>query len=655
MLSEHIEDGVWTTVGCPMKYKCNFHDLNGEGVKVAIIDSGIDCSHEMLQQVTAGICFELSAGNVLTSEDYRDTSGHGTAVASIIKKKAPDTELYAIKIFDQSLIVEQKILVESIRWAIDQNVDIINLSLGTTDVQVKQDLLDICKVATKKGIVIVAAEHNSAQESYPAYFPNVIGVKAGEIKGRYNYLFRRGESIECIAPGTTQRVLWAGGREHIVEGSSFAAPHITGIIALIRQAFPKANLNEIRHILEVNANREVQQEISPGRKIRLHTPQTPQSFDLNNIKRAAIYPYNKEMHSLVRFRELLNFEIVGIADPIAKGYVGKDAGEAIGIPPVDIRIQPRFQEILKEADTLILGYVDELSRITKKNVLRESIEKAIDANLNVFSFLSVYQKDLRDLIEKARKKNLWIYSPDIHQNDLLKALQSHDYPAVDVPVIGVFGTSAQQGKFTVQLVLKSKLIKEGYKVGQIGTEHHSQLFGMDVAFPTGYASPLQFPIQLHAPYLDFKMREVCANKKPDLMLVGAQSGSIPYDVQEPGNHTLTTLAFMLGTKPDANILVVNSVDDGEYIRDTMNTLKAITKGPVLCLAMSDKEKHIRAAYGRTLISPRQMSKEEIRKKLAYLENRFEIPAVEIVSEEGQQRMVDLIISYFANEQQGGDV
>ena len=66
--------------------------------------------------------------------------------------------------------------------------------------------------------------------------------------------------------------------------------------------------------------------------------------------------------------------------------------------------------------------------------------------------------------------------------------------------------------------------------------------------------------------------------------------------------------------------------------------------------MSDKEKHIRAAYGRTLISPRQMSEAEIREKLAYLEDRFEIPAVEIVSEVGQQRMVDLIIRYFADEQ-----
>ncbi len=635
-----------------MKYKCNFHDLNGEGVKIAIIDSGIDRSHKLLQHVNRGICFALSSGSIHTSQDYRDTSGHGTAVASIIQKKAPGAELYAVKIFDQSLIVEQKILIESICWAMDQKVDIIHLSLGTTDAQVKHRLLEVCKRATKKGIAIVAAEHNSGKESYPAYFSNVIGVKAGKLKGRYNYLFRAGESIECIAPGTTQRVLWAGGREHIVEGSSFAAPHITGIVALIKQAFPKAVLNEMRRILAANAVREARQKRPSGRGT-LSQPRRPkalQFFDPNKIKRAAIYPYNKEMHSLVRFRDLLMFDIVGIADPIAKGYVGKDAGEAIGIPPVGIRIQPRFREILKDADTLILGYVDELSRITKQDVLRESIKKAVNANLNVFSFLSVYQKRFKGLIEKARKKNLWIYSPDIHQNDLLKTLQPHHYSPVDVPVIGVFGTSAQQGKFTVQLALRSKLTKAGYKIGQIGTEHHAQLFGMDVAFPTGYASPVQFPLQLHIPYLDFKMREICANKKPDLMLVGAQSGSIPYDVHEHGNHTLSTLAFMLGTKPDANILVVNSVDDGEYIRDTLNALKAITKGPVLCLAMSDKEKHVRTAYGRTLISPRQMSKKEIDEKLAALENRFEIPAIEIVSEEGQQRMVDAITTYFADDQ-----
>ena len=630
-------------------YKCNFHDLTGEGVKVAMIDSGIDRSHRLLQHVDKGICFAVSSDGVRTSQDYRDTSGHGTAVASIIHKKAPDAALYAVKIFDDALVVDQKILMESICWAMDQNVDIINLSLGTTDAQIKRRLMEVCQRATEKGIAIVAAEHNAGQESYPAHFSNVIGVKAGTIKGRYDYLFRAGEPIECIAPGTAQRVLWAGGREHIVEGSSFAAPHIAGILALIKQAFPKADLDEMKRVLA--ANRAARQKRPSSRRTRAQPrrAKAPQAFDPTAIKRAAIYPYNKEMHSLVRFRDLLDFEIVGIADPVAKGYVGKDAGEAIGIPPVGIRIQPRFREVLKDADTLILGYVDELSRITKRDVLRESIKSAIDARLNVFSFLSVYQKRFNGLLEKARNKNRWLYSPDIHQNDLHKTLRPHRYPPVDVPVIGVFGTSAQQGKFTLQLALRSKLIRAGYKVGQIGTEHHAQLFGMDVAFPTGYASPLQFPLQVHVPYLDYKMREICAKKKPDLMLVGAQSGSIPYDVHEPGNHTLSTLAFMMGTKPDANILVVNGVDDGEYIRDTINALKAMTKGPVLCLAMSDKEKHIRTAYGRTLISPRQMSKGEIGETLAKLERQFEIPAIEIVSQKGQQRMVDAITSHFADE------
>ena len=79
-------------------YKCKFHDLTGEGVKVAMIDSGIDRSHRLLQHVDKGICFAVSSDGVRASQDYRDTSGHGTAVASIIRKKAPDAELYAVKI-----------------------------------------------------------------------------------------------------------------------------------------------------------------------------------------------------------------------------------------------------------------------------------------------------------------------------------------------------------------------------------------------------------------------------------------------------------------------------------------------------------------------------------------------------------------------------
>ena len=379
-------------------------------------------------------------------------------------------------------------------------------------------------------------------------------------------------------------------------------------------------------------------------------PKETRSYDW--IGKAALYPYNKEMHGFVRYLDQLAFEIVGIADPVGKGLVGKDAGEAVGIPPVGIRIAPRLPEALEGADTLVLGYVDELGRIAKRDVLRESIQTALDKGLHVFSFLPVPPTVYSDLYAKARDKKLKIVYPYISSGEVQNLLQKPpNYGPVDVPVLGVFGTSSQQGKFTVQLALRKNLLEMGYKIGQIGTEHQSELFGMDFAFPMGYASSLDLPLQVFVPYLDIKMREICRQKQPDIILVGSQSGTIPYDIEQHSTHSLPSIAFLLGTKPDVCVLVVNSIDPDEYIQDTMDAIRALGKAPTLLLAMSDKEKHIRAAYGRSWITPRQLSREEIDEKLCCLGDKFSLPAVEITSGEGQQMMMETVIQYFTAGQQ----
>jgi hypothetical protein len=170
---------------------------------------------------------------------------------------------------------------------------------------------------------------------------------------------------------------------------------------------------------------------------------------------------------------------------------------------------------------------------------------------------------------------------------------------------------------------------------------------MDLAFPMGYASPLEFPLQHYAPYLDRKTREICQRRRPEIVLVGSQSGTIPYDIHEQGTHSMPSIAFLMGTRPDACILVVNSIDPDGYIRDTLDAIRALGKAPTILLAMSDKEKHIRTAYGRSLVTPRQMSPEEIERRLRALEETFRLPAVEILSERGQQRMVETILRHFA--------
>lgn len=438
----------------------------------------------------------------------------------------------------------------------------------------------------------------------------------------------------------------------MVSGTSFAAPHVTGVVALIRQAHIGVPLEQVREMLQANALTGMPELLQNTRPHPVAVPEALASTsDFTWIQKAALYPFNKEMHALVRARDLLAFAITGIADPVGKGLVGKDAGKALGLPDVGVNIRPRLASVLKEADTLILGYVDQLGRIGRQDVLRTAIETALNHDCHVFSFLAVPQDTYGYLYDLADKKGLHLTYPLIALDDVQQALQAESaYGPVDVPVLGVFGTSSQQGKFTLQLILRRHFLRLGYTVGQIGTEHHAALFGMDLAFPMGYASNVSLPLQYYVPYLDYKLRQLNQQKRPDIILVGSQSGTIPYDVHEHRTHCLTSTAFLLGTKPDACILVVNSIDADEYIQDTIDGLRALAKAPTLLLAMSDQEKHIRAAYGRTFVKPRPMNSEEITRILHRLEDRFSLPAVSILSEEGQQRMVDTVVNHFAEEQ-----
>ena len=643
--------------------RISFSRLTGRNVKVAIVDSGIAESHPKVGVVAGGLALGTPPNGLAASGgDWTDCSGHGTACAGIVRRKAPDAEIYSVRIFDETLSTDCPSLVAALKWTVSKNMDVVNLSLGSTDVSHREDLRAVCRQAAKAGVVLVAAEHNAGKESYPAMFPEVIGVGGGWVHGAYGYYYRPGEAIECVARGNHQRVCWLNGSEIMIEGTSFAAAHIAGIVCLIREVFPGATVGKVREVLEVNALPEKPNLIAgvgpssprPAPRELDQASRSAKTSAFRWIRKAAIYPFNKEMHALVRYRDLLSFELVGVADPVGKGLVGKDAGEALGISSAGIRIQPRLASALRGADTLILGYVDQLSRIGKTDMLRDAVRLALDHGCHVFSFVSLSQEVYADLHDLAVRKGLRLSCPSVDYEEVRDALQSSpNYGPVDVPVVGVFGTSSQQGKFTLQLALRRRLLSLGYKVGQIGTEHHSALFGMDFAFPMGYASPLNLPIQWHVPYLDHKMRQICGQRRPDLILVGSQSGTIPYDVHEHGAQSMVSVSFLLGTKPDACILVVNSIDADRYVEDSMNAIRALAKAPTLLLAMSDKKKHVMAAYGRSWVAARQMRRAEIGARLAYLEDRFGLPAVEIASVQGQRIVAEEVLRYFASPVKAG--
>ena len=624
---------------------------NQDKVKIAIVDSGIEAFHAGVNGVDGGVRFHVGEdGGIERSNDYGDCVGHGTACAGIIRKKAPDALLYSVRIFDESLMADGQILIAAIQWCIDNQMDVVNLSLGTTDVTFKVSLLDICQKASEAGLVLVAAESNDGRESYPAVFEEVIGVTGGAIYEMDGFYYRKGQSIECVARGDEQRVCWLDGKHIMTSGTSFAAPHITGIVARLLKQSPNASIQNIRKLLQEKALKE-KVECETLTSSSHQSSQLIVKDDYSWIQKAALYPYNKEMHSLVRYRDMLGFELVGVGDPVGKGMVGKDAGEVIDESFANLRVSPNVRQAMANADTLILGYVDQLARIRKRDLLREYVQIALDEGRNVFCFQELDPAIYGDLYELADQKGLRLVYPHIQPAEVAQAIRGfRSLSPVDVPVLAVMGTSSQQGKFTLQMALRRQLIQAGYRVGQLGTEHHARLLGMDMAFPMGYASTLKMPLQSYVPYLDYKMREICQHKRPDIILTGSQSGTIPYDVMAHSTHTMSSLAFLLGVKPDACILVVNSIDAEAYVRDTIDGIRAVCKAPTLLLAMGDREKHVRMAYGRSMITPQKMSQSDIAGHLKRLEDTFQLPAVEILSDEGQQRIVDIVVEYFSTDQ-----
>ncbi|MEW6753252.1 MAG: S8 family serine peptidase [Candidatus Latescibacterota bacterium] len=704
----------------------DFTRLSGRGVRVAVVDSGICPDHPRIGPVAGGVRLRLDAGGGITaSGDWEDRAGHGTACAGIIHRKAPEAQLYAVALLDETLSADGRLLEAAVDWSVSAGMDVVNLSLGTTDVTQREGLEAACRRAVARGLILVAAEHNEGRVSYPAASAHTLGVTTGRFAGLHGYAYRPGQPSECVARGDPQRVCWYGPAQVFIGGTSLAAAHITGLVALIRQACPGARLEEVRALLAANAlseetgdgagglgarpappaagtasragrrvpgvspvsgheplsaraasgfgaagsreraARSLAEQPEPPASVAGAVSNAPQycgsaagpafAVPLGPIQRAALYPFNKEMHALVRGRDLLGFEIASVADPPGKGLVGRDAGEALGCAPLGLRIVPRLQAALEGVDTLVLGCVDELSRLARRDLLREAAAAAIARGIHVFSLQAVPQAEYADLHAAACEQRVGIAWPNLSPQAVLEAIHAAErLPAVDRPVLGVFGTSAQQGKFTAQLALRRHLLRGGYRLGQVGTEPHAALFGMDLTFPMGYASPLEIPLQWYAPYLDARLRALCHERRPDVIVVGSQSGTVPFDVHEPSTHTLASLAFLLGTAPDACVLAVNPSDPEDYVRDTLDGIRALCGAPVIALVASDLEQHFRPARGRMLRQARRLDPSEVAQRLAGLEARYGLPAVCAATPEGEERLVRVVVEHFRSAPEGGE-
>ena len=218
-----------------------FAGRTGNGVIVAVVDSGIHAGHPHVGGVKAGVCIVPG----LEKSDFTDRLGHGTAVAAAIREKAPAAELLAVKVFDRQLSTTADTLAVGIMWAADHGAHLINLSLGTANASRRQLLERTVEHATKRGSIVVSARESGETVWFPGSLPAVAGVLLDWECGRDELDARFDKAAATFRASGYPRPIPGVAPERNLSGISFAVANVTGFLARMLEGRREWGLREV--------------------------------------------------------------------------------------------------------------------------------------------------------------------------------------------------------------------------------------------------------------------------------------------------------------------------------------------------------------------------------------------------------------------------
>jgi len=244
----------------PITREWAYGGSTGTGTRVCVVDSGIDAAHPLVGSVTRAVKAEVkSKGSepVIEDDQAGDTCGHGTACAGIIRSIAPDCEIASVKVLGAGYKGSGRLLVAGLRWALEGEFDVINLSLSTSKSETAGLLREITDAAYFRSRVLVASAHNLSVDSYPWRFSSVISVGSHDGPDPLTYYYNPRPPVEFFARGVDVEVAWTDGGTIRSTGNSFATPHLSAVCALILAKHPELTPFQLKSVLYATARNVV--------------------------------------------------------------------------------------------------------------------------------------------------------------------------------------------------------------------------------------------------------------------------------------------------------------------------------------------------------------------------------------------------------------
>lgn len=207
-------------------------------VRIAVIDSGVHPGHPHIDAARLLPGIAITTDGRVEQGDTLDRIGHGTAVTAAIQDQAPQALCIPVRVFADALRTTARALVTAIDWAMEAKVDVVNLSLGTTNEAHRPALAAVADRAQAAGILLVAAQEADGIPCYPGSLPQVLGVTPDWDCPRGSWRMDQGvfhaSGHPRPIPGVPQR--------RNLHGVSFAVANMTGIAARLRSDQPSGSL-----------------------------------------------------------------------------------------------------------------------------------------------------------------------------------------------------------------------------------------------------------------------------------------------------------------------------------------------------------------------------------------------------------------------------
>lgn len=540
---------------------------------VIVIDSGYSPSNNEL--IVEGI--NLSGNGCRTN--IEDNIGHGTEIVNIIAKNSnkKDLKVFMIKTCDSYDGFNFDVFLDALTYIINNNMKckVINISLGIVTSNDYNYMLSLFDILKARNIVVISAFDNSGAISYPAALPNVIGVDClTDTSGEGQVIFVENSIVNVICTSTYYRTVDHNKNDILVKGASFAAAYISSIVINYLMLTDYSDNNkQIIDFLKSISKKILHFE---NKLINYSIKEEYLSF-LKGVRKAIAFPFNKEIMSIAKFENMLPFEIVDYFDfdlSFNKNFRISDLYPHIK----NNKILHGYSDInwMSDFDLVICGHCKEYANIINADILGEIIRKCKCFGKKIYAF-----DDISDYFnEDCRRNAFYPYSIDVRNN----ANYFGKMRVAFTPVLGIFGTSSRQGKFTLQLGIKSLMEQKGYQIGGISTEPSGYLFGYDYVHAMGYGGLIKTKTNDSVRLLN-EILWIAEKNNYDLIMVGSQAGTVPYDIINMNNLLFNQYDFLVATHPDAVILCVNLFDTKDYIVRTINFIESIGYSKVIAIVV----------------------------------------------------------------------